>query len=391
MMKQIDEYRYAVVGLGAIGSAAAYWLARRAGPQVIGLEQYELGHTRGASEDHSRIIRRSYHTPSYVRLAGEAYEAWREVERDAGERLIVRTGGLDLWREGAAVATRDYTASMAACGVPYEELDAAETMRRWPQWRLDDDIRAVYQEDAGIAPASKCNATHRRLAIAHGAVLCDHTPVTAISEAGGEIVIEAGERRLRCEKLVVAADAWTNQILAHFGLGLPLTIMLQQVTYFAAPAPAEFAPDRFPIWIWMDDACFYGFPTYGEAGPKVAQDAGGPEVSSPEKPDVPDQDMRRRVHRFVRERLPRAFGPEIFTRTCLYTLPPDRDFVLDHVPGHENVLVALGAGHGFKFSSLFGRIVSQLAIEGGTPHDISPFAADRPTLTMKDAPKRFLI
>lgn len=386
-----DERRYAVVGQGAIGSAAAYWLSRRAGAEVVAFEQYELGHTRGASEDRSRIIRRSYHTPWYVELAGHAYEAWEEVERDGGEALIVRTGGLDLWPEGAAIPMSDYTESMRACGVEFEELDAAETMRRWPQWRLSEDVRTVFQPDAGIAPASRCNATHRRLAARHGARLRDRAPVTAIRDVDGEVEVEAGGERYRCEKLVIAADAWTNQLLGNFGRSLPLTITQEQVIYFGAPDPLAFSPDRFPVWIWMDDPSFYGFPTYGEPGPKSAQDVGGREVRSPEKTDAPDEDARRRVHDFVREHLPSAHGPELLLRTCLYTMPPDRHFVLDAVPGHPNVLLALGAAHGFKFSSLFGRILADLAMDGSTKHDIGRFAADRELLTMADPPRSFLV
>jgi len=385
------EHRHAVVGLGAIGSAAAYWLARRAGSDVVAFERYELGHQRGASEDHSRIIRRSYHTPWYVSLTAHAYRAWAEVELDAGKKLIVRTGGLDLWPEGAAIPMSDYTESMRACGVEFEELDAPETMRRWPQWRLSDDVRTVFQADAGIAAASKCNAAHRRLALGYGATFRERSPVTVIRDHGNEVEIEAGGERHRCERLVIAADAWTNDLLAHLDLRLPLTITQEQVIYFAAPDPSEFAPERFPIWIWMDDPSFYGFPTYGEAGPKAAQDVGGREVSSPERSDAPDEVARRRVHDFVREHLPRAYGPEILLRTCLYTMPPDRHFVLDAVPGHPNVFVALGAAHGFKFSSLFGRILAELAIDGRTDLDIVHFAAARSILTMDDPPRSFLV
>jgi sarcosine oxidase len=385
------DRRYAVVGLGAIGSAAAYWLSSRAGSDVVAFEQYELGHTRGASEDWSRIIRRSYHTPWYVELAGHAYEAWEEVERDLGEALIVRTGGLDLWPGDAAIPMSDYTDSMRACGVEFEELDAAETMRRWPQWRLTEDVRTVYQPDAGIAPASKCNAAHRRLAAEHGGELRDRTPVTTIRDADGEIDVEAGGEHYRCEKLVIAVDAWTNHVLANFDVSLPLTLTQEQVIYFGAPDPDVFAPERFPIWIWMDDPSFYGFPTYGERGPKAAQDVGGREVSSPEKSDEPDEDARGRVRDFVREHLPAAYGREILLRTCLYTMPPDRHFVVDAVPGHPNVLVALGAAHGFKFSSLFGRILTDLAIDGETKYDIEHFKADRELLTMENPPRSFLV
>ncbi|MDP9143941.1 MAG: FAD-dependent oxidoreductase, partial [Actinomycetota bacterium] len=169
----MSEYRVAVLGLGGIGSAAAYWASRRLGADVLGIEQFELGHDRGGSEDHSRIIRLSYHTPAYVELAKAAYGAWEQVEVDSGEQLVLRTGGLDLAPADASIGLDSYRTSMTAAGVPFEELDAAEVMRRWPQWRLPDDVTALFQERSGIAMASRANATHRRLAAENGATLVD--------------------------------------------------------------------------------------------------------------------------------------------------------------------------------------------------------------------------
>ncbi|HZI45394.1 MAG TPA: FAD-dependent oxidoreductase, partial [Ilumatobacter sp.] len=125
------EFDVAVVGLGGLGSAAAYWLAR-SGSTVVALEQFELGHVRGASHDHSRIIRRSYHTPDYVALTAAAYETWQVVEGDADEQLVTRTGGIDIFPPAAAIDPEPYLSSMTACGVPYEWLDAGEVRRRWP-------------------------------------------------------------------------------------------------------------------------------------------------------------------------------------------------------------------------------------------------------------------
>ena len=375
----VEEFDAIVVGLGGIGSAAAYWLARR-GLRVMALERFEIGHERGASQDHSRIIRRSYHTPFYVRMADPGYEAWRSLEEDAGESLILRTGGLDLWPPGAAIPMDDYASSMATCGVPFEMIDAGEVMRRWPQWHLTDDVVAIFQEDAGIAPAARCNAAHRRMAERHGASLVGHAPVTALSSVGGEVEVEAEGRRYRAGHLVLATDAWTNGLLVHLSVRLPLTILREQVTYFAAPDPSSFAPERFPVWIWMDEPSFYGFPTYGEPGPKAAQDCGGQETTLEDRTFTPDVDEAARVDAFVRQHLPDAFGPPLVIKTCLYTLTPDRDFVLDRVPGHPEVLVALGAAHGFKFASLLGRTLADLVAEDQTEVDLEPFRIDRPIL-----------
>jgi sarcosine oxidase len=387
------ERRFAVLGLGGIGSAVAYRLARRGGGDVIGLERFELGHTRGASEDHSRIIRRSYHTPGYVRLAGAAYESWTELESELGEQLIVRTGGLDLWPEGAAIAMDDYTSSLRHEGVSYEELDAVEVMRRWPPWRLTDDVLAVFQPDGGILPASRCNHAHRRMAVEHGALLRDRSPVTAIHESGGEVTLDVEGDRVVCESLVVCADAWTNDVLRRMEVDpLPLTVTKEQVVYLEPADPALFHPDRFPIWIWMDDPSFYGFPAFGEPAPKVAQDVGGPELSHPDRRrDVPDPGALERVRAFAEEHLPDAAGPERLVRVCQYVLTPDRGFVLDRVPRHPGVLVVLGAAHGFKFASLFGDIAADLLLDGETKHDLSPFHIDRDVLTMDDPPRSFLI
>ena len=388
------EFDQVVVGLGGIGSAAAYWLARRSGNRrVLGLEQFGIGHPNGASEDHSRIIRRSYHTPRYVRLAGDAYETWSEVEAELGEPLIVRTGGLDLFPEGAVIPIDDYRDSMGAAGVPYEELDAAETMRRWPQWRLQDSVRALYQSDTGIAPASKCNQAHRRLAIEHGAELRDHTRVAGVREAGaGEVEVQIdGAPPVRCETVILATDAWTNDLLDALGVTMRLTITQEQVVYFDTTDVDSFAPERFPVWIWMDDPSFYGFPAFGEPGPKAAQDVGGREVTTDTRTFDPDPDALARVRSFVREHLPGADGAELLVKTCLYTMPPDRDFVIGAAPGHPNVLVALGAAHGFKFASLFGKVLADLALDGRTRHEIDGFELHRRALTDPDAPRSFLI
>jgi sarcosine oxidase len=163
------------------------------------------------------------------------------------------------------------------------------------------------------------------------------------------------------------------------------------VTYFACPNPADFQPERFPIWIWMDDPCFYGFPIFGEAGPKAGQDAGGRETTAETRTFEPDPEALDRVTRFLERHLPGALGPIIYTKTCLYTLTPDRDFVLDALPAHPEIAVAIGGGHGFKFASLVGRILSDLSIDGHSRRDLSPFRIDRPILQMKDPPRNYMV
>jgi sarcosine oxidase len=385
------DFTYIVIGLGGLGSSAACWLARRAGSEVLGLEQFELGHLRGASEDHSRIIRLSYHTPHYVNLAKEAYADWATVERESGEKVVVKTGGLDFApREGAKIPLADYSNSMREANVPFEYWNAGEIMEHFPQFRLTDDIHGLFQADGGIASPNRGNAAHRRLARAYGATLRDNAPVTGIREQGGEIEVTAGGVTYRCQKLILTVDAWSNHLLTHFGLKLPLTVTQEQVTYFASPRAADFLPDRFPVWIWMDDPCFYGFPAYGEPGPKGAQDVGGDEVTAEARTFEPNPKAHQRLVDFLANYIPGAVGPALYTKTCLYTLPPDRDFVLDSLPGHPNVFIGLGAAHAYKFAAWFGRVFSELAIDGRTQSNITPFKFDRPILKMENPPKSFM-
>jgi sarcosine oxidase len=377
-----SDWDAVVVGLGGIGSAAAYWLSERLGDRVLGLEQFELGHGNGASQDHSRIIRLSYHRPDYVRLAKRAYETWAEVEAASGVQVVTRTGGLDVAPRDAAIPLDDYTRSMDAEGVPFERLDAAEIMARWPQWRLGDEHHGLYQAASGLADPNRGNAAHQRLARAHGATLLDRTPVTSLRHAGGEIEVTTPGGTFRAGTVVLAADAWTNELLAAFDRRLPLTVTKEQVTYFASGDPQAFAPDRFPIWIWMDEPCFYGFPTYGEPGPKAAQDVGGEPTTPATRTFERDEAALERVTAFLDRHLPGMTGPEIYTKSCLYTLTPDRDFVVDRLPEAPNVLVALGAAHAYKFASVLGRVVAEMATDGATPSagEIESFRIDRPIL-----------
>ena len=382
-----NEWDAIVVGLGAIGSGAAYWLSRRHGDRVLGIEQFELGHHRGAGQDHSRIIRLSYHRPDYVRLAKRAYATWAEVEAEAGTTIVTRTGGLDVAPRDAAIPLSDYTTAMDAEGVPHEHLDGAEIMRRWPQWRLGDEHHGLFQAESGIADPNRGNAAHQRLARERGATLLEDSPVRRLRDPGGasagSLEVELADGTVhRAPRVVIAADAWTNDLLASFDRRLPLTILQAQVTYFACPDPARFAPDRFPIWIWMDEPSFYGFPVYGEAGPKAAEDLGGAEVTPETRTFARNEDGFARLEAFLGRYLPGVLGPEIYTKSCLYTLTPDRDFVVDGLPEHPGVVLALGAAHAYKFASVLGRVLAELAVDGTTPSaaEIEAFGIDRPIL-----------
>ncbi|MEZ5295361.1 MAG: FAD-dependent oxidoreductase [Ilumatobacteraceae bacterium] len=376
----------AVVGLGGLGSATAYWLAR-SGQSVVGLERFELGHVRGASHDHSRIIRRSYHTPGYVELTADAYAAWDEVERDGDVTIVTRTGGIDLFPTDPAIEPGPYRSSLDAVGVPYEWLGGDEIRRRWPAFArgtlVDDTVHAIHSDETGIVPAGPATATLQRLAVEHGARLLDRTVVAAVDPSGDEITVVTDRGLVRCGSVVLCVDGWTNRLLEPLGHRVSMAVTREQVSYFPTADLDDLRIGRFPVWIWMDDPSFYGFPTFGPAEvadrAKGSEDCGGAEVDPDTRTFDPDPAMEARLGEFMASLLGDRFGPPS-TTTCLYTLTADRDFVLDRLPDHPNVCVGLGAAHGFKFASWFGRSLARLATGSVPGPELAPFAIDRPAL-----------
>ena len=379
------SYEYIVAGCGGIGSAAAYWLARAAGGDVLGLERFALGHVRGGSQDHSRIIRLSYHAPEYTALTPHTYEAYAAAEEESGVRLVWKTGGLDLEhvRDGGPKFVNLYASAMREAGIPHDELSAGEVMERYPQFRLHPDVRGVYQRDGGLVDAARANAVHINLARARGATVLDNTPVRGVRPAADGVEVVTDVATFSARRLVVTSGAWTNDILRHVGMTLPITVTEEQVTYFQSPRLREFAPDRFPIWIWHGEGrdCFYGFPVYGEVATKAGQDVGGDVVGADTRTFEPNARAAADLRRFLERNIPDFLGPELYTKTCLYDMPPDRNFVVDTLPGLPQITVINGAGHAFKFAGLLGRIASELATEGRTRFPIDAFTLNRPALT----------
>jgi sarcosine oxidase len=378
----VERYDLAIIGLGGIGSATA-WFAARGGQSVIGLERFDLGgHHHGASHDHSRIIRHSYHTEHYVRLTRLAYDAWREVEAESGETCVHITGGIDLFPRGAAIDIDTYRDSMRACDVDFDELTATKVMARWPAWRVADDTEVLYQANTGIVSPAATVPLLQRLATNRGAALRGNTTVMALEPTADEVVVRLADGSgVRAAQVVVAADAWTAPLLAPLGTALPLVVTREQVTYYGTDAPQLFDRENFPVWIWMDDPSFYGFPTFGRPGVKIAQDCGGLAVDPDTRGFEPDEAILALTSAFGESAFAGVLGPPLSTTTCLYTLPPDRDFVVDSLDSHPNVHIALGAGHGYKFVAWFGKTMAALANGRDPGCDVAPFALRRPALT----------
>lgn len=391
-MNPTREADVIVIGLGGIGSAATYWSSKR-GASVIGLEQFEFGHVRGESHDHGRIFRLSYHDPRYVRLAQAALRSWREVEAESGEELILTAGGLDFSPAGSVIPLGPYRAALDECGVEHEDMDAAEAMRRWPQFRLDESVDVMFQPDAGVAAADRSNATHQRLAREHGATLIDRTGgVASIDDSGDEVVVvTANGETYRAGQIVISCGPWTNAVAGKLGADFNLTVTREQVLYFAPPNLDAYQRDRLPVWIWDDEPCFYGLPVFGEAAIKIAQDAGGYETTGDDRTFDLDPENRARVRGFTERALPGVVEHEVLFKTCLYTLTPDREFILDRLPGHERVLLFSGGGHAYKFATELGRTLADLVLTGETTHDLSLFPADRKPIHDPNATRSWMV
>lgn len=372
-----------VIGCGGFGSSALYWLSRRRGVSVLGIEQYRLGHANGASSDHSRIIRLSYDHPAYAALAPYTYIAWREVEAESGVKLVHQTGGVIFGPQDLPIAgsVHDYAASMARSGIPCELLMPAELAERFPQFHLKPGDLAVYQASDGLVDPGKATLVQASLAQRRGATILQETRVIAVRLVKDGVEVETDQGQFSAGRLVLTSGAWTNQVLAGLGRRLPLTVTEEQVTYFSSPNLREFMPDHFPIWIWRGQECFYGFPVYGEPAVKAGEDLGGDPVTPETRTFQPNPRPLLRLQNFLRDYIPGALGPILYTKPCLYTLPPDRDFILSRLPEAPQVSLAIGAGHGFKFASLIGLALSQLALDGATVYPIERFNLDRPAIT----------
>ncbi|MEV7693430.1 N-methyl-L-tryptophan oxidase [Microbacterium sp. NPDC089189] len=367
----MEHFDVAVVGMGALGSAAAYHLSRR-GARTVAFEQFELGHVRGASHDTSRIIRTSYGSPQYVRLAQTSYRDWADFEAVSGERLTTVTGGLVFIPTDGPFAASDFVSSLGEAGVPHELLSPDQVHQRWPQFSLPPHVETIYTPDSGIVHASRSVAALQMHARVNGAVIRDRTPVLGLTPDDTGVVVRTAHGDVHADKVVLAADAWTNELLGPLGAEIPLITMQEQVTYFAPGDSDAFDRDRFPVWIWEDEQCFYGFPTYGEPTIKAARDRSDNLMSPEERTFVPSPELLAELTSFMSTTIP-ASGEALRTVTCQYAITPDRNFVIGPVPQHPDIIVALGAGHAFKFTPTIGRILAELALDGRTADDISTF------------------
>ncbi|XP_072013859.1 monomeric sarcosine oxidase-like isoform X3 [Amphiura filiformis] len=387
---QSNFYDYIVVGCGGVGSATLYWLTKktkRTGASVLGLEQFKLGHDNGGSQDVSRIIRLYYHEDYYTALARGAYNAWEEVERDSGEQLVFKTGGLILGKKGTIeeqIVYR-YANSLKKHEIPFEMLEGKALRQRFPQFTADNLI-ALYQKEGGLVDAARGNSTHIQLAEANGATVLENATVSRIGrQADGTIVVYSSKGVFTCRRVIIIAGAWLNNVLRSIGLTIPVTVTQEQVTFFRTPHIKDCGKSRFPVFSYtLPEFNVYGLPPHGNTYFKLGIDAGmSPTVTAETRNFKPDPKREKFCVDFLKENIPKFLGPIAYTKTCLYTMTPDRNFVIDTCAkvNFPEVIVCCGAGHAYKFASILGKTLSDLALNRKPSYNLEPFKVDRPAIT----------
>jgi sarcosine oxidase len=354
-----------VIGLGIMGSATAWALARR-GVRVLGLEQYAPFHALGSSHGKTRIIREAYfESPEYVPLVQRAYELWDELGERTGRRLLRVTGGVSIGRLDSPfiVGARE---SAQRHGLAHELLDAQEARKRFPVLALPDDFVALVEGRAGILFAEECWRAFCEDAVRHGAELRFGVRVHGFAPDGEGMTVETESGRLRADRVVVTAGPWSATLLAD--LGLPLEVRRVLVVHVQPDDPTRFRPEVLPIFIMdVPEGEYYGFPFLPDQGVKFGRHDDG-EVCTPEsvRRTVTDDEvcwMTGVLERY----LPGAAREVLMTVTCLYTMTPDSHFVIDRHPEWPQVVFAAGfSGHGFKFASVMGEALADLALEGAS-------------------------
>jgi sarcosine oxidase len=371
------SYDAIVVGLGSMGSATLYHLARR-GLRVLGLEQFDVPNALGSSVGVNRIIRLAYaEHPDYVPLLLRSYELWRELEVLTKERLLVITGGLDVGRENE----ENVQGSLRSCQVhhlTHELLDAATVQRRFPGYRLPSDMVAVYQPDGGFLMSERCVVAHAVAALDLGAEIHGRERTTSWRAEAARVHVTTESGAYEAGSLVVTAGPWVGELVPSLA---PLAIPERQVLLWAQPRrPEYFRSDSFPVFTMQaPEGRFYGFPVFGVPGFKIGKyhhRRQSVRLGAIDRECHPEDEavLREGLQRYF----PDADGPTLAMKVCLFTNTSDEHFILDRHPDHPQIAIAAGfSGHGFKFCSVVGEIMADLVTDGTTRHKIDLFRLAR--------------
>jgi len=365
-----------VLGLGGMGSATAAHLARR-GASVVGFDAFEPGHSNGSSHGETRIIRKAYfESPDYVPMLERAYQLWHDLEAESDRELLTINGALNIGSSESGFVTGAMR-SAREFGLNVEELDAADVRARFPGFQLPEDLVALYDPEGGFLRPERCTVAHLESARQHGATLRFNEPVLEWGADGGSVFVRTATERVTAGTLVITAGPWSKDVIT--GWEAPLVVWRIVNVHFDSTAPDRFVPEQCPVFLMeVPEGHYYGFPALPGQGVKI----GRHDIGAICTPDTIDRDVRDNEVDMLRNVLdtymPGASGPVMRTLTCMYTNTPDHHFVLDRHPAYDNVVIGCGfSGHGFKFASVIGEILSQLALDGVSKLDISFLAANR--------------
>ena len=366
-----------VIGLGVMGSAALHRLAVR-GVRVLGIERYEPGHDRGSSHGATRIIRLGYFEhPSYVSLLRDVYPLWRELEAKIGRRLLHTTGIAEIGTPESELVKGTLTAARQH-GLPHDVLDAAALMRRYPAFHVPGDFVGVVQPDGGFLEAEPALLGLVKLARAGGAAIRTNEAVRAIEPHPGGVRVVTGDGVVEASAVIVTAGARVKSLIPD--LPVPLRVTRQVLAWFEPRDATMLSSDRFPVFMIESPHGFhYGFPMDPHRGVKLGKHH---HLDETVDPDTCDRTVSPRDERAIRVALenyiPAADGKLVGATTCLYTMAPDGDFIIDALPGWPQVVIGSPcSGHGFKFAPLIGEILADLAMSGQTKRDIARFRLAR--------------
>ena len=375
MPNRLDDI---VVGLGGMGSAAAYHLARR-GRRVVGLESFDLLHDRGSSHGLTRIIRLAYHEdPSYVPLLRRSYELWEELEQRASERLLIKTGSLEGGPRDGAI----FRGALEAAELHHLEhtvLDGPDVAARFPGFAAWGTERAaVWQPDGGFLLAERCILAHVNLALRHGAELRFREPVIDWKASRSGVTVRTEADTYEAERLVICAGAWAGQLVP--ALSHAAVAERQALAWILPQDPERFGVGRFPVFVVEEpEGLYYGFPVFDVPGVKLGLYHHLREAIDP---DAADRSTTARDDEVLRTFAGRALvgvdGPTTMLKACIFTNSPDEHFIIGSLPSQPEVVIAAGfSGHGFKFCSVVGEILADLAVSGSTRHEIGLFKPER--------------
>ena len=356
-------YDVIVIGVGGMGSATVYQLAR-SGCKVLGLEQFTVPHAFGSSHGSTRIIRLAYSEgPRYVPLLRAAYRYWRELEEVSGESILRVTGGLDIGPPGSRIIE----GSRRTClehGIHFEELDGGEISRRFPGYRLPESLRAIYQAGAGYVRSEVAIRAHAAAARDLGAEIVTDSRVRGWEKRSSGFRVDTASGSYEASKLVFTAGAWAGQLVPELA---PLCQPERQVMLWTEPLKAAlFEPETFPIFVLhAPPGCYYGFPNDRGEGFKIGKYHH--RLQPVPDPDRLDRECSPEDEAAVREGIaayfPEANGPTLRMVACMFTNSPDEHFILDRHPAMDDVFIAAGfSGHGYKFCSVIGRIMADFCL-----------------------------